>query len=243
MINVTINNIKDALHVSYKKAKRLLDDAKESNLFVYDSEHNSLTVSTFKSKEVKHSRKGFKYCSDYVYKLDVRADYTLKDMYTKINKILVEYAINSKDRDDFNVGGNGSMSCPNKAISQRKLSNLVGIHRTSISRLTKQMANDRSIKKSMPTTKLAITCVNEYTVKEWKERTGRRHFIYNPNDNNGYIVLPCEYSLSDRRETEKFAHVIYNNKKRISHKNYADYHYDLNKGVDVFKLPNMALCM
>ena len=202
-------------HVAYAKAKRLLHDAKNDDLFTYSVEFNQLRVNTFKDKTVKTARNGLKYTSDYCYKLE-KKHYSIAELYRQINEILVEHAINAVDRDNFPQGGNGSRCGSNQALTQKKLGNIAGISRQSVQRLTKRLADNGTIRKTRATMKMVISKVNEYTLSAWQKLTGLKRIILNPHDGSGWIVKPCEYSILNRSVTDRFQHVIYDHRSRLT---------------------------
>lgn len=213
LLDVSIKKVMTLFHVSNGKAKRLLNDAKNSELFTYSVEHNQLRVNSFKDKTIKTARNGLKYTSDYCYKLE-KKPYTIAELCRTINEVLVEYAINAVDRDNFPKGGTRYGS--NKALTQKKLGNIAGISRSSVQRLTKRLADGGIIRKTRATMKMVISKVNEYTLSAWQRISGLKRVIVNPHDGSGWIVKPCEYSILNRRITDRFQHVIYDHRSRIT---------------------------
>ena len=213
LLDVSIKKVMKLFHVSNGKAKRLLHDAKNSELFDYSLEHNQLRVNSFKDKTVKTARNGLKYTSDYCYKLE-KKPYSIAELCKLINEILIEYAINAVDRDNFPPRGNCRGS--NQALTQKKLGNIAGISRSSVQRLTKRLADNGTIKKTKATMKMVISKVNECTLSAWQKLTGLKKIILNPHDGSGWIVKPCEYSILNRSITDRFQHVIYNHRSRLS---------------------------
>ena len=210
--NVSVKKIMVLFHVSHNKAKRLLQEAKNSPLFSYSERTNQLRVNTFKDKSFKVAKNGMKYISDYCYKLD-RKVYTIKELCRTISDILIKNAIHAVQMDKLLKSGvNKPFSYAKKGLNMRKLSRISGISLSSVSRAISRMWNDKEIEKTSSHAELAISCVNEQTVCEWNMNTASMPFFYNSKDNSGWIFLPSEYTLNDT--DIRFTNVIYSHAKR-----------------------------
>lgn len=217
LIDVSIRKIMGLFHVSFNKAKRLLEEAKDCPLFTYDEHHNQLRANTLKDKSEKVSKTGIRYKSDYCYKLD-KANYTIQSLCQILSNILIKNAIHAVQMDKLLKSGNNSTKkkpCAyKKGLNQRRLSSIAGISLSSVSRSLKRMWQNNEIDRTSAHAKLVISSVNDDTVKEWNERTCSRPFIYNPKDNSGWLFFPTEYTLKDVKA--KFLHVIYSHAKRLT---------------------------
>lgn len=216
LTDVSTVKIMKLFHVSHAKAKRLLDEAKESALFSYDPTFNQLKVKSFKDKSYKVSKTGVRYISDYCYKLDVK-DYSIGELCHTLTKILLMNAIHAVQLDKLLKSGdkfvNTSCAYP-KGLNVRKLASVAGIGLSSASRMLKEMWQCEQIDRTRCHAKLVISCVNEQTIKEWNKATANKKFFHNRKDNTGWVFMPSEYSLRD--SSYKFVHVIYNHNKRYT---------------------------
>lgn len=214
LTDVSAVKIMKLFHVSHAKAKRLLDEAKESTLFSYDPTFNQLRVNSFKDKSVKVSKTGVKYMSDYCYKLD-KKDYSIGELCHVLTKVLLMDAIHAVQIDKLLKSGTNSINRPcayPKGLNMRKLASIAGISLASASRTINEMWQCNQIDKTRCHAELAISCVNEYTIEEWKKKSGGRKFFRNPKDNTGWVFVPSEYTLKD--SFPRFVHVIYDHNKR-----------------------------
>lgn len=233
LTNVSYRKIATLLHISRAKAKRILEQAKENELFDYNSKTNTLRVVSFKNKDMKQSSDGRrKYISDYCFSPSVKEgcvlskdnkplEYRLQAIYNILRESLIANAINSEDRND---SASRDISVRKTALTQQKLSNIAGMKRTSLRNALKRMKQSGKITVTSAVAMCVISSVNAESVEEWRKTSGRKNFIYNPNDNSGWIIKPCEYSITDRSYTECFRHVIYNHKNRVQkNHNYDDF--------------------
>lgn len=223
LTDVTPYKVMKLFHVSHDKAKRLINGALNDS-FLFSVKGGSFLANTFKSKEIKRSigRTPFNYTSDYCYKLN-KKEYSIRMLVHELNCIMLLCAVNSIDRDNFpqSNGKPKQKRCAlTKDLTLRKLGNISGSSKSTAHRLMNEMFRNGVISKTRAHGEMVIHTVNANTVEEWRKRTGRKHFIYNPKDGSGWIVIPCSYSICDRGTTEKYKHVIYNHKKRVESSNF-----------------------
>lgn len=226
LTNATLNKIAALFHVSKKKAMRLLEQAKSDELFDYNPTTKSIRIKSFKSKDIKqaNTKRLLEYYSDYCFSPSIESgcvlkkngkpvEYKLQEVYNLLREALIANAINSDERNESVV----TNVCVQKrtALTQQKLSNIAGMKRTSLRNALKRMKQSGRIAVTSAVAMCVISSVNADSVAEWRELTGRKNFIHNPIDNSGWIIKPCEYSITDRSYTECFRHVIYNHQKRL----------------------------
>lgn len=209
--DVSVKKIMRLFHVSNAKAKRLLQDAKNSPLFSYSERTNQLRVKTFKDKSYKVAKNGMRYISDYCYKLE-RKVYSIKELCRIISDVLIKNAIHAVQMDKLLKSGAKSPSSYAKGLNMRKLSRIAGISLSSVSRTVNRMWQNHEIEKTRHHAELVIPVVNEQTVSEWNRYSASRPFFYNKKDNTGWIFKPSEYSLNS--SGIQFTHVIYSHMKR-----------------------------
>lgn len=221
---VTPYKVMNLFHVSHSRAKRLIDEAK-SDIGLFTVQGDRITANTFKSKEIKKSigRTPFAYTSDYCYKLH-KKEYSIRELVLELNRIILLCAVNSIDRDNFpqsNGKPKQNRCALTKDLTLRKLGNISGTSKSTAHRLMNDMYSSGTLNKTSAHGEMVIPSVNSASVEEWRKRTGKKHFIYNPKDGSGWIVIPCSYSIKDRNLTERFKHVIYNHKKRVGADGYS----------------------
>lgn len=222
----SLNKIAATFHISKKKAMRLLEQAKSDELFDYNPTSKIIRIKSFKSKELKQAdtKRLQEYFSDYcfsphismgcVLKVDGKpVEYKLQTVYNALREALIANAINSDDRNDSTKGQSVRK---HSELTQQKLANIAGMKRTSCRNALKRMKQAGKIVVTSAIAMCVISSVNAQSVQEWREKSNRKNFIYNPHDNSGWIVKPCEYSISDRTFTDCFRHVIYDHKKRVN---------------------------
>lgn len=226
LTNASLNKIASVFHISKKKAMRLLEQAESDDLFDYNQTTKSIRIKSFKSDELKqaNTKRLQEYFSDYcfsphismgcVLKVDGKpVEYKLQTVYNALREALIANAINSDDRND-STKGKGVRK--HSELTQQKLANIAGMKRTSCRNALKRMKQAGKIAVTSAIAMCVISSVNAQSVQEWREKSGRKNFIYNPNDNSGWIVKPSKYSISDRTFTNCFRHVIYDHKKRVN---------------------------
>jgi len=205
--NHSISELQRKLHISFSKAKRIIELSMDDKLFYHYNDR--VLVKSFKSKQVKIDRRGRKYTSDYCQKIKIK-ECTFKELYNILfisgNVLGV---ISGKERRSISKGNTGDVE-----LTQREIANATGLSRGYIAKITNKLSFQGKIKKSKAMFVLAISSVNEQTVSEFF-KTGHKRFIYNPKDNSGWLIKPCRYSVIERNISESFKHVIYNSLDRI----------------------------
>lgn len=208
------------LGIGYSKAKNLIERAKESELFRYHSSSNVLVARTWKDNTVKESRNGVKYKSDFCYKIS-KSKRTLAELVKIISNALLLNAINGEERNNLTQ----RLGKPEKKhrcvqhspITTMKFANIAGLSRSTAYRMLHDMyEKGKVLDKTSKHMEMVISVVNDETVQEWRKRTGKKNFIYNPKDRSGWVVVPTSYTIRERSVTEQFKHVIYTYKKRIT---------------------------
>lgn len=205
--------------VGFAKAKNLIERAKTSELFRYDKSNDIIIAKTYKSKDIKKSRNGWEYSSDFCYKTD-KSKKTLADIVDELNRALLLNAINGEQRNNLTqrLGKPENKQCcvRHSKLTSQKFANISGLTRSTAHRLlTKMYDEERILDRTSKHMVMVISVVNEETVAEWRKRTHKKNFVFNPNDRSGWVVMPTSYSIHERNVTERFQHVIYTHKKRI----------------------------
>ena len=214
--DLSVKKMVSIFHMSTYRAKRIINNL-NNYPELFNIVGNRVFVLSFKDKTIKENRKGQKYISDYCKKVS-KGFNNFEEIYQSIAKTLVAYAINSGERKLLSTNfSNFSNKC-SVEITQQNLSNVSGISRSQVSRVTNKMKKNGEICKENAQIKLAISCVNDTTISEYRAKNGRKRIIINPNDNSAYTIIPCRYSINKRDLTDSFKHVIYDNWTRLKSK-------------------------
>lgn len=213
--DLSVKKMVSIFHMSTYRAKRIINNLNNyPELFKIVG--SRVFVLSFKDKTIKENRKGQKYISDYCKKVS-KGFNNFEEIYQSIAKTLVAYAINSGERKLLSTNFSFSKKC-SVEITQKNLSNVSGISRSQVSRLTNKMKKNGEICKENAQIKLAISCVNDTTISEYRAKNGRKRILINTNDNSAYTIIPCRYSINKRELTDSFQHVIYDNWTRLKSK-------------------------
>lgn len=215
----SIHKVMLMFNIGFSRAKSLIERAKTSELFHYDSSKNILIANTYKDKSIKVSSSGRKYKSDFCYKIS-KSKKSLANIVKEISNALLLNAINGEERNNLTQ----RLGKPEKKhrcvqhspITTQKFANIAGLTRSTAYRMLHYLyEKERVLDKTSKHMEMVIPVVNSETVQEWSKRTGKKNFIYNPNDRSGWIVIPTSYSIRKRSVTERFKHVIYTHKVRV----------------------------
>lgn len=233
--NLSIQDFGKLICVSYYKAKKLLEAAKQSNFFIFNEKKNSLYAKPFKSKVIitrgKHGQ--YQSAEDFVRKIDIQAEHTayvdgkekiisvsLRKVVVILRRTLLENAIGAEERE--RVKSRKAVSCnpDTKPIPMRSLAKSFGMSKSSASRYIKGMVDDKEVSKSEMVTEYVIPNLNDTTTQEYLNRPYHRRFIAwcNPKTGHwsGWTNLGCRYAITNSKVKDSFQHVIYNHKKRLS---------------------------
>lgn len=208
MFQLTKKDLKERLGVGYDKAKRLINQINEDSLFTNLS-NGRFIVNTFKDKEIKYNRKQETYKGALVCKMPVKKDFTLKEIYSILNNILYTFVICGAEDNSFNVDYNSV--CIPMQLTTKKFMKVVNMGYGSVSRIKKQLVSRGKIKSSF-----AEQHVADDRIKGQKElilqRFGRKSFSYSRGHFH-YLIIPCSYSIEDRRISDSFKFQIYDYEK------------------------------
>lgn len=214
--------IRKNLHVGKIKAETLLEDAIEDQLFTFKGDN--VSVGSFRNKDIKYNRRGREYRSAFVYKFvfDKEHEYTLKELYNLINEIITLHPIVAKENKDClqQRGGHNNRCGLNicdaisRTLTLRKLSDNNNMSVSSTSRLMKKLVKDGKISKEPSRIYTALDSERKKDIAEVLNRLGR----YSSSFEHGgltYFIIPCAYSIADRKVSNSFMHLIYNYHKSI----------------------------
>lgn len=205
------------LHIGKAKAEKLIEEAMNDQLFTFNG--SSVSVGSFRNKNIKYNRKGREYRSAFVYKFyfDRNYEYTLKDLYNLINEIITLFPIAAKENKDClqQRGGLnnrcGQFYCDafTRTLTLKKLSSNNNMSLSSTSRLMKKLVNTGKISKEPARIYTSLGCEHNKEIADQLNRLGRHSSSF---EHGGltYFVVPCAYSIADRKVSNSFTHLIYN---------------------------------
>lgn len=233
--NLSIQSFGKLFCVSYYKAKKILETAKQSNLFFFNKKKNSLYAKPFKSKTLITRGKHGQYQSpeDFVRKIDVPAEYvayvdgkekaisvSLRKMVVILRRTLLNNVIGAEERERVKSRKNVSCNPYSKPIPMRSLAKSFGMSKSSASRYIKCMINDKEVSKSQIVAECVIPYLNDTTANEYLSKPHHKHFVAwcNPKTGqwSGWTNLGCRYAIINNNVKKSFQHVIYNHKKRLA---------------------------
>lgn len=222
-LNVT--NVMGCLGVSYKKAKKVIDRMKESDLFVYNEKKNCVFASSFKSNTLMiYGRKKYKKYRAYAdgcRKVEVEDNDTLRTMKRKFREYLLIRALHANEHDHFNVGVYPIVTKQNieRANSYRKIGAIIGLGKSSGGRYVNKLIGEKRVSKSEIVAECVIAELNEETEAEWyKNHPGRKFQAWhNPNGGwSGWLVYGFVYTLESQHDLKAMKHVIWNHAGRFT---------------------------
>ena len=225
VLYLQVTNVMDCLGVSYKKAKKVIDRMKESELFVYNKNKNCVFAKSFKSKVMmiygRKKYKKFRAYADGCRKVAVEKDDTLRTMKQKFREYLLIRALHANEHDHFNVGSQTSVmkKVVNRALTYRKLGAIIGLGKSSGGRFINRLIDEKRVSKSEIVAECAIEDLNEITEAEWfKEHPGQKFSAWhNPNGGwSGWLVYGFVYTLESQHDLKAMKHVIWNHAGRFT---------------------------
>jgi hypothetical protein len=221
LYGLKITSLMELFGVSYKKALRLKESLKTSDLFIYNEKKDCIFAKSFKSTDTKYYGKRQRYAAkaDYCRKLQVTDGMTLRELVRELRNTLLLCAINANEQDGFIVSTDKSIPAtkPNvqRAIPQRKLARSFGMSKSSASRYINKMVDDKKVSKTQIVAECVITDLNETTESDYrKTQTKIPHYKVWHNIKSGgwsaWVVYGRVYSIMDRTTSESFKNVIFN---------------------------------
>lgn len=139
---------------SYGTAKHIIEDAKNSHLFTYNSKANSLTVTGMRDKELKFTKKQKKYKEyrgEMVFKLDADSigAMRLKELTHYIDALICINVIRTYRRDSFPMKDNSNKKYASaKRIALMTFANHLHVSVPMAHRIVTSLANSTMVEKS-----------------------------------------------------------------------------------------------
>ena len=207
IFSLTKKDLKQRLGIGYEKAKRLLCGVKEDSELFTLLGGGRFIANTFKDKEKKYDKKGREYRGSLIVKVPVNKNFTLKELYQILNNILYTSVIAGAESNSFNVGYHKSSMCANKLLTTKKFMKVVGMGMASVSRIKKKLVAAGKINSTAAEVHMADERI-EGQKEQILQKYRRRDFTYKVR-NTHFLVIPCSYSIADRRISDSFMHRIY----------------------------------
>lgn len=225
LVDLNISRIAKLIGASRKRTAKLIEAAKANKeLFAYSHKSGKLYAKSFKSKEVKTSKKGrVKYCSDFVYKLNKTknsSSYSIKEMVGKLSEILIQNAIISYTRDKF-TSATPKVSCSFCATTRDeltliKLAHIAGVSKATAYRIVTSLEKCGIISKQAGRPIQVARGIRKEELDNWKKDNHcLRSIRVIDGTDCSFIYEPNVYKSTSGVEEQKFAHVIYTCSKRL----------------------------
>jgi hypothetical protein len=206
--NVSVSRLKNGLHIGKDKSRRLIQDMRGNDLFAMTGD--KVMVSSFRDRTIKRTRKGWVYHGAMVCKFEVK-DYTLRELYNLINEKLFEFQICAAEHKDCSLKDKKSSSAKGHAITTKQFGKAINMSIGSVSTIKKRLVGRGRIS-STYAEKYSFDVRNKDEKERVLHRTGKKKADYTIGE-LGFIVLPCSYSIEDRRVSDGFRHLIYGKQK------------------------------
>lgn len=225
LYGLTPYRVSKFFHVSYAKARKLIVAFKESDLFTYNEEKDTLFAKSFKSREkVVYGWRGtnkYEAFADYCYKMQMSGEINLRYAVRELRKILILNVINAVERtrgDDFkslHSGSNRVTKLPkSSAIPQRQLGVSIGMSRSSAARYVNELVSDGRVSKTQMVAECVIPALNDDTAQSFmKAHPGKGFFALHDTAHggwSGWTMYGYAYSICNRKDSDAFQHVIWN---------------------------------
>lgn len=205
----------DDFGVSLNKAKRLIASAKVcTDLFMYDSEKNTLIARTFKTyRNISYSRKNRKIYQMYCIKLNTSDSRKLGEIKRGLKKAIIACVVNAKQHiDKFTFRGSLPCHRSSDAFTLQHFANIAGVTRKTATKYVNQLREQ----KVLDVRKGELCETTKEMNKEKLLRLRREGKYVVPSKGMFCIFRMTQYSISDRSFSERFCNIIYNHLKRIT---------------------------
>lgn len=220
LYGVSVTNVMSFFGVSHKKAVKLLQSFRESELFLYNPLKKALYAKSFKSKEkVIYGKGKYEAYSDYCYKMETDKS-RLRDVVRELRKVLVLNAINTRERltqGDNLISSKHSVTqpaCIGKALPQRVIGTVINMSRSSAARYLRELEADKRVSKTKMVAECVIPVLNADTERKWRENHPKgKFYVWHSIIHGGWsawYMYGFDYHICNRSETVAFQNVIWN---------------------------------
>lgn len=202
--NVTYQNLMEWLHVGKAKAKRLMRQMQEDELFCVNG--TRISVRSFRDKTQKRTRKGRRYSGATCALFKADREYTLKDIYNIINDILLLARI--KATAGLTIYPIENYVQSRSYLTCRQLAKSIGMGRSSVSRLTKRLKENGTIIKDPAVIYTVINWEHKEVIESVLHQLGYTTVSFT-RGSDAWIMIPCGYAIKDPLASRTIRHKIY----------------------------------
>ena len=209
MFDMGTRQLMRTLHISQPKAQLLLNAIKTDDLFSI-KEDGRFIVTSFKDDTRKLDKNGRVYKGAKMFTIEVNKQYTLKDIYNRLNELLFLFQIGSQEANSSHVSGNKKSNrlCRSTFITMNQLQSAIGLSHGSVSGIKKRLIKKEQIKSTYAEMHMADKRVPNQ-VETMLIRFGRKNPTFEIGD-NAYVCIPCSYEITSRDAKRSCGrHVIY----------------------------------
>lgn len=210
MFGMGTRQLMSSLRIGQPKAQLLLSAIKTDELFSVQND-GRFTVASFKDNTKKLNRYGRAYKGANMFTLEVNKEYTIKDIYNRLNELLFLRQIGSEEANSSHVSGRNTdktRSCRSKFITIKQFQEGVGMSHGSVSGIKKRLKKKEEISSTYAELHMADRRVPGQ-VEKMLLRLGRKNPTFEKGD-NVYVVIPCSYVITDRDAKRSCGrHIIY----------------------------------
>lgn len=206
MFDMGTRDLMRALHIGHTKAQMILQAIKSSELFSVQKE-GRFVVNSFKDNIIKRNKRGRVFKGANMFIIEVNKEFTLKEIYNRLNELLFLHQIGSMEANSSHVSAN-NRSCRYSYIPFSQLESAVGMSHGSISGIKKRLKGKKEISSTFAELHMADSRCEDQ-VKRLLAKFGRKNPSF-VRDNNVYVCIPCSYAITDRNAKASCGrHIIY----------------------------------
>lgn len=206
MFDMGTRDMMRALHIGHTKAQMILQAIKSSELFSVQKE-GRFVVNSFKDNTIKRNKRGRVFKGANMFIIEVNKEFTLKEIYNRLNELLFLHQIGSMEANSSHVSAN-NRSCRYSYIPFSQLESAVGMSHGSISGIKKRLKGKKEISSTFAELHMADSRCEDQ-VKRLLAKFGRKNPSF-VRDNNVYVCIPCSYAITDRNAKASCGrHIIY----------------------------------
>lgn len=197
MFDMGTRQLMSSLRIGQPKAQLLLNAIKTDELFSVQNDGRFI-VTSFKDSTRKRNKYGRAYKGAKMFTLEVNKEYTLKDIYNRLNELLFLFQIGSEESNSSHVSGrkiDKTRLCRSKFITIKQFQVGVGMSHGSVSGIKKRLKKKEEITSTYAELHMADKRVPGQ-VEKMLLRFGRKNPTFEKGD-NVYVAIPCSYAITD----------------------------------------------
>lgn len=210
MFGMGTRQLMNSLRIGQPKAQLILNAIKTDDLFSVQKDGRFL-VTSFKDDTRKLDKRGRAYKGANMFTLEVNKEYTIKDIYNRLNELLFLRQIGSKEANSSHVSGRNTdktRSCRSEFITIKQFQEGIGMSHGSVSGIKKRLKKKKEISSTYSELHMADRRIPEQ-VRKMLVRFGRKNPTFEKGD-LVYVVIPCSYAITERNAKKSCGrHIIY----------------------------------